>query len=580
MRIRPLALALVAFAQLACASTIPTGAGSSSPQAAPTAVSDGSGKTLVLAQANQFSTLGPFGSNSTSGGGATLMGIHANGLVTLDDKGNSAPRIAAAIPSFADGSLVLVDGKMTTTWKLRPDVTWHDGQSFSARDVAFTQRVRAKVTPGNPEDVSPYIEGVDVVDSTTAVIHWKSTYYNALFLDFRSFWPLPEHILGKALDEGTQEAFLREPYFTTDYVNTGPFRLVDWGLGADMTFERYPGYFLGLPKVEKIVLRVISDPNVIAAGVRAGAIDIVANKALSANLSVVLRDEWKASSEGTVSSRQENWIYLQYQWDPAYQKPPELVQDVKLRQGMYEAVDRVGLREFQFPGVPDTNGDSFIPAADARGPIVGQPFSRYVYNPTKAAQDLADGGWTRAADGRFLDRSGRPVSVEIRAGSPSDQSVVTVMGDAWRKIGIAVTENIGPNTFGTTYGPDVVQWTGLQLTGRGAAEIALSQFQTRQIPRAENRWTGQNTAGYSNPALDAIFDQVFSTLDGNQRASLLKQVGEGLSAELPALPLYWRISFMETRDTVKGPLVNDHAHMGPDINGYNLARNAHLWERV
>src|SRR5579871_1848872 len=242
-------LLLVVLAQMACApaGTAPSSAPSAS-ASAPNAPDTGANKTLVIAQANQFPTLGPFGSNNTSGGGATLMGIHSNGLVTLDDQGNAVARIASGIPSLSDGSLVLhPDGKMDTTWHLRPDVTWHDGAPFTASDVAFTQRVRAKVTPGNPEDVSPYIEQVDVVDSTTAVIHWKTTYYNTLFLDFRSFWPLPEHLLGTAFDEDSPDAFLAEPYFTTDYVNTGPFRLVDWGLGQDMTFERYPGYFLGLP---------------------------------------------------------------------------------------------------------------------------------------------------------------------------------------------------------------------------------------------------------------------------------------------------------------------------------------------
>ncbi|HEY3115485.1 MAG TPA: ABC transporter substrate-binding protein, partial [Chloroflexota bacterium] len=270
----------------------------------------------------------------------------------------------------------------------------------------------------------------------------------------------------------------------------------------------------------------------------------------------------------------------QYQWDPAQTRPSELPREVKLRQGMYEAIDRATLREFQFPGVPDTNGDSFIPAADSRGPIVGQPFARYQFDPNQAVAHLQEGGWTRTADGHFLDRSGSPVNIELRAGSPSDQPVVAVLGDMWRKIGIDTTENIVPNTFGSNYGPDVVQWPGLQLTGRGAAEIALSQFQTRQIPRLDNRWTGQNTGSYSNPAMDRLFDQVYATLDANERAGLLKQVGELLAADLPGLPIYWRISFMEVRNTVRGPLVSDHAHMGPDINGYNLSRNAHLWERA
>jgi peptide/nickel transport system substrate-binding protein len=578
--VRPLAstlLGLIIVVQVGCA----PGQGLTSQAGSEAAVTDdGANKTLVLAQASIFAALGPFATNSTSGGGATLMGVHSTGLVSLDSQGNPAARVAVALPSLADGSIALLpEGRMRTTWRVRPGVTWHDGTRFTAEDVVFTQKVRSRIIPGNPENVSPYIERVDVIDPLTAAITWKSTYYNALFLDFRSFWLLPRHLLAEALEEDTDEAFLREPYFTTEYVNLGPFRLVDWGLGQDMIFERHPGFFLGLPKVGRVVIKTISDQNVIAAGVRAGAIDVVANKAISANLSVVLRDEWQASNEGSVVSRQENWIYLQYQWDPQWARPVEVPRDVRLRTGMYEALDRAALREFQFPGVPDTNGDSFIPAQDARGPIVGQPFSRYSYDPNRAAARLVDAGWTRTADGRFLDRSGNPAQIEVRAGSPSDQPVISVVADMWRKIGLEISEYSTPQQFGRV-GAEVVQWPGLQLTGRGAAEIALSQFQTKQIPTAETRWTGQNTASYSNPGLDRLFDQVFSTLDANERGGLLKQVGDQLATDLPALPIYWRISFMELRNTVKGPLADDHAHMGPDINGYNLARNAHLWERA
>ncbi|HEY3118594.1 MAG TPA: ABC transporter substrate-binding protein, partial [Chloroflexota bacterium] len=396
--------------QVGCApGAAPAGSTAPSAPAGGPPEDDGATKTLVIAQAIAFTAMGPFTTNNTSGGGVTLLGIHSTGLVSLDGQGREVPRIAAAIPSLSDGSVVLLpDGKMRTTWRLRPDVTWHDGTKFTADDVAFTQKVRSKIIPGNPADVSPFIEQIDVPDPLTAVMTWKTPYYPALFMDFRSFYPLPQHLLGKAFEEDNEEVFLRNPYFTTEYVNTGPFRLTDWGQGTETTYERYPNYFLGLPKVGKIIIKAILDPNVIAASVRAGAIDIVANKALSANVSVVLRDEWRSSNEGSVVSRQENWIYLQYQWDPQQARPLEVSRDARLRTGLYEGIDRAAIREFQFPGVPDTNADSFIPAADPRVSVVGQPFARHPYDPNRATAHLTEGGWTQGVDGKFLDRSGAP----------------------------------------------------------------------------------------------------------------------------------------------------------------------------
>ena len=47
--------------------------------------------------------------------------------------------------------------------------------------------------------------------------------------------------------------FLDLPYFTEQYVNLGPFRLVDFGLGQNMVFERFNDFYLGRPKISRIV---------------------------------------------------------------------------------------------------------------------------------------------------------------------------------------------------------------------------------------------------------------------------------------------------------------------------------------
>ena len=110
---------VLVFAQVGCAPAAAPAATSPSAAAAP-AADDGANKTLVLAQLNAL-VLGPWGTASTVGGGYALMGVHSTGLVTLDSQGNLAARAAAALPSLADGSIVILpDGRMRTTWRLRP----------------------------------------------------------------------------------------------------------------------------------------------------------------------------------------------------------------------------------------------------------------------------------------------------------------------------------------------------------------------------------------------------------------------------------------------------------------------------
>jgi len=56
-------------------------------------------------------------------------------LATFDIDGSLYPVLAAEIPSLANGG-VAKDGK-AVTWKLKKNVTWHDGKPFTADDVIF-----------------------------------------------------------------------------------------------------------------------------------------------------------------------------------------------------------------------------------------------------------------------------------------------------------------------------------------------------------------------------------------------------------------------------------------------------------
>jgi len=128
--------ALAAVLSACAAPPTPTSGGPSTAPAAPTAP-----KVLNIAvqrpPAQLFTTLGQ---PETSVGGAThVFAIPHDYLVVQDDKGNWLPRLAQTGLSTSDGTWVLNDdGTMDTTWKLRPDVKWHDGQPFTSDDMLFT----------------------------------------------------------------------------------------------------------------------------------------------------------------------------------------------------------------------------------------------------------------------------------------------------------------------------------------------------------------------------------------------------------------------------------------------------------
>ena len=79
----------------------------------------------------------PQGGLIFGGGGnaaAQARWIFHTSLTAYDGQGSLQPVMAQKIPSLADGAWkVFPDGGMELTWKLRPNVKWHDGMAFTSK---------------------------------------------------------------------------------------------------------------------------------------------------------------------------------------------------------------------------------------------------------------------------------------------------------------------------------------------------------------------------------------------------------------------------------------------------------------
>src|SRR5207248_2139711 len=135
---------------------------------------------------------------------------------------------------------------------------------------------------------------------------WKAPYYNYLNLGLREFHPYPEHILGAAFDQ-SRDSFPSLPYWTTEWVHLGAFRLIDFGLGEDMVFERFDNYFLGRPKLDRVRVLIIPDPNALFASIQAGSVDLATENTLPIDTVLQLRAQWQQDGGGMVMERLETW---------------------------------------------------------------------------------------------------------------------------------------------------------------------------------------------------------------------------------------------------------------------------------
>src|SRR5581483_1099993 len=62
----------------------------------------------------------------------------------IDDRGVAQPELLASLPSLnTDSWRVFPDGTMQTTYTLRPNLTWHDGEPLTPSDFVFAWHVFA-----------------------------------------------------------------------------------------------------------------------------------------------------------------------------------------------------------------------------------------------------------------------------------------------------------------------------------------------------------------------------------------------------------------------------------------------------
>src|SRR5688572_8352741 len=198
----PLVLVLLLSA---CAPTSPsarpTGGGAPDSSAA-------SNQTLVIAVRGEPPSVASKPVVDFSGSLGRPRELFNANLDFLDERERAQPQLAESLPELhTDTWRVFPDGRMETTYRLKPNLTWHDGTPLSAEDFVFAHRVYA--TPAFGLSATPPIgqmEEIIAPDPRTVVIRWRQPYPDAVALD-RDFQALPRHILADSLSALDPTAF-------------------------------------------------------------------------------------------------------------------------------------------------------------------------------------------------------------------------------------------------------------------------------------------------------------------------------------------------------------------------------------
>jgi ABC-type transport system substrate-binding protein len=123
-------------------------------------------------------------------------------LVQHDERERPQLQLAEAFPQLnTDSWKVFPDGRMETTWRLRPNLTWHDGAPLAADDFVLS----LQYSKATRSDRHIEVDDAVALDSRTLVVRYKLPFSDANAIDLQ---PLPRHILGQPLEQmEAREAF-------------------------------------------------------------------------------------------------------------------------------------------------------------------------------------------------------------------------------------------------------------------------------------------------------------------------------------------------------------------------------------
>jgi peptide/nickel transport system substrate-binding protein len=512
-------------------------------------------RAVTMAVRYEVPTLVPKAGSGLTGGTARMFNA---GLFLMDGDGNTQSYLAATLPAVnTDTWRVFPDGRMEVTYQLKPGLTWHDGAPLTAEDFVFAYRVYANPISGMfPPTPQNLMESVEATDPRTFVIAWKRPYPDAASIAFGDFEPLPRHILEEPFravegDSSQQEAFRTNRFFAQEYVGAGPYRLERWEPGTELAGVAFAGHALGRPKIERFIVKIMSDENAVLSNLLAGSITVGGDFTLRHEHAKALRADWNSTKRGVIIFHTGSLNHILVQFRPEYLKAPALM-DLRVRRALAHGIDRDALNEALF------DGEGFMTETgithDVRYfPELDRGMMKYAYEPRRSEQLMTEAGFTKDAAGLFASASGERFSPEyiVEAGTVFER-MLALMTETWARAGIEVQPGVLP-TPAMRDNEARATFTALYAPSTGAGERSLQVQASSQIGSPANRWIGSNRGGWSFPEYDRLYEQYNATLDRRERDRLVIELVRTHSEQLPVYYTYFNIGVLAHLSTLKGP---------------------------
>jgi peptide/nickel transport system substrate-binding protein len=407
------------------------------------------------------------------------------------------------------------------TVKLRPGVTWHDGQPFTAADVAFTFEKMKTTTGGRYSHhvwEYPVFQSAEVIDPLTVKLNFTDAAPTFKILPGGDLPMVPKHIWES----------VPNPVTATDVksIGTGPYKMVEFVPDQIYRLEANPSYFKGKPKVDRIDVPIVKDAAAAFAALQTGQVDSV-DRTVPPELHEQLTNQ--PGIEVVESTRMES-VHLHFN----NQKAP--LNDPKVRKGITLGIDNQALVDTVLLGHGRPGRDGWTHPDSAWA----DPDGKHEFDVARANRLLDEAGYPRGDGGiRTTPAGGRlELGITVAANEPQHQRAAQLISQQVEAVGVKMNvEAIDPATLRQRRGNLNYDSFITNLESHAHADPdALSFFFHSPVPNAPS---AGSFGAYSNKQFDSLVEQARRQIDNGERKRLLVEAQRIFAQEAPTLVLFY-----------------------------------------
>ncbi|HEY1350141.1 MAG TPA: ABC transporter substrate-binding protein [Ktedonobacteraceae bacterium] len=447
-------------------------------------------------------------------------------------------------PWLASSYAFSADAK-TLTFHLRTDVKWSDGQAFSAEDVVFTLQMLKQYPTADLNGLWQYLQGAQASDSHTVVVTLKSAYTPVLWYLAGQTWIVSKHEYASAGDP--------TKFADDNPIGTGPFVLKSFTPQL-IDLKKNTAYWQrGKPAIDE--LRYPSFNSNTSAELLLQRGDVDWTGLFTPNIQQTYISKDPAHNHYWFPNRNIVMLYLNTAKAPFNQ--------LAVRQAISNAIDREKIYKIAESGYePISSPTGLVLPANQSNLSSNYAQSTFALNPARSGQLLQSAGFSRGADGIYMDKSGKKLSfqIDVVTGWTDWVTADQIISSNLKAIGIDARVNaISYNAYFSALQMGSfdmgISWTNPGPTPFYLYNSLLNSTNTAPV----GKQASSNWERWANTTTDNLLAQYATTTDSALQQQALNGLQQIMVEQLPSIPLVYGATWYEysTRNFTGWPDANN-----------------------